>query len=229
MRIDPKPFRRYNLSVRFIGRTSFADFWLKPSPEKEEATLSGLLTIANGSTVNCIYFSSLVSGLLLALASLLLNDLGGDADADFSMDGHDGHDLTIFSPLTIGTFLAVFGGAGLIATLGLRIEDRLSLMISGLAAAMISLLVAVLYSRLLIALHGSTNILEQEMVGVGGVVTTPIPANGLGEVGFEVHGERMSRPARSGEGVALARGVTVRIEQVIGAGVLIVRQHPPAG
>jgi len=202
---------------------------LNPPPEKEEATLSGLLTLANGSTVNCIYFSALISGLLLALVSLLLNDLGGDVDADFSLDGSGGHDLTIFSPLTIGTFLAVFGGVGLIATLGLRIEDRLSLVISGLAAAVISLLVAALYSRLLIALHGSTTISEQEMVGVEGVVSTPIPATGLGEVGFEVHGERMSRPARSIEGVAIARGVTVRIEQVIGAGVLLVRQRPPAG
>jgi hypothetical protein len=67
------------------------------------------------------------------------------------------------------------------------------------------------------------------MVGVQAVVTTPIPANGLGEVRFEVHSERMSRPARSADGSAIARGSTVTIEQVLGAGVVIVQQRPPNG
>ena len=190
--------------------------------------MSGLLTLANGSTVNCIYFSALVSGLLLALASLVMNDFGGDAEADFSMDGHDGHDLTIFSPLTIGVFLSVFGGMGLVSTLGLGIEDRLSLIITGLAAAVISLLVAAVYSRLLIALHGSTNISEQEMIGAEGVITTPIPAKGLGEISFEVHNERMTRPARAADDGAIARGARVTIEQVLGGGSLVVKQRPPA-
>jgi hypothetical protein len=203
------------------------------SPPKEEATLSGLLDAANSTTLNCIYFSSLMAGLILALASMFLSGLGGDgadggADvgADAGADGDGAGDLTIFSPVTIGAFLAVFGGVGLITSVGFGMDARLSLVISGFAAATISLLVAYVYSRLLIELHGSTNISETDMVGVEAVVTTPIPAAGLGEVAFEVHSERMSRPARSADNTPIVRGTTVVIEQVLGAGVVTVRQHP---
>jgi membrane protein implicated in regulation of membrane protease activity len=198
-------------------------------PQKEEATLSGLLDAANSTTLNCIYFSSLVAGLILALASMFLSGIGGDgadAGADVGADGDGAGDLTLFSPVTIGAFLAVFGGVGLITSVGFDMDARLSLVISGFAAATISLLVAYVYSRLLIELHGSTNISETEMVGIEGVVTTPIPATGLGEVQFEIHGERMSRPARSADNTPIARGSTVMIEQVLGAGVVTVRPRP---
>lgn len=190
--------------------------------------MSGLLDAANSTTLNCIYFSSLLAGLILALASMFLSGFGADgADggADLGADGDGVGDLTIFSPVTIGAFLAVFGGVGLITAVGLNMDARLSLVISGFAAAGISLLVAFFYSRLLIELHGSTNISETEMVGVEGVVTTPIPATGLGEVRFEVHGERMSRPARSASNTPIVRGSTVVIEQVMGAGVVTVRER----
>jgi membrane protein implicated in regulation of membrane protease activity len=199
------------------------------SLQKEETTLSGLLDAANSTTLNCIYFSSLVAGLILALASMFLSGIGGDgadAGADVGADGDGAGDLTIFSPVTIGAFLAVFGGVGLITSVGFGMDARLSLVISGFAAATISLLVAYVYSRLLIELHGSTDISEAEMVGLEGVVTTPIPAAGLGEVQFEVHNERMSRPARSADSAPIPRGSTVVIEQVLGAGVVTVRQRP---
>lgn len=186
--------------------------------------MPGLLDAANASTLNCIYFSSLVAGIILALASLVLSDLGGGGDApDLDLNGDGSGDLTIFSPVTIGAFLAVFGGIGLITSVGYTMDARQSLVISGVAAAVISLLVAVIYSRLLIELHGSTNILETEMVGLEAEVTTPIPAEGLGEVRFDIHNERMNRPARSASHHPLPRGATVVIEQVLGAGVLLVR------
>jgi membrane-bound ClpP family serine protease len=116
---------------------------------------------------------------------------------------------------------------GLITTIGFGVNPGASLVIAGFSAAAISLLVAFVYGRLLIELHGSTNISEKEMVGVQGVVSTPIPATGLGEVRFEVQEERMSRPARSADNAPIARGVTVVIEQVLGAGVVVVRQLPP--
>lgn len=191
--------------------------------------MSGLVDAANATTLNCIYFSSLVAGLILALASLVLSGIGGaDGGAEVDVDpGGDGAgDLTIFSPVTIGAFLAVFGAVGLITSIGLAMDARLSLLIAGVSAAVISLLVALLYSRLLVELHGSTDIQEAEMVGIEGVVITPIPTNGLGEVRFDMHNERMSRPARSADGAAIPRGAVVVIEQVLGAGAVLVRPRP---
>lgn len=200
------------------------------SPQKEEAILSGLLDAANSTTLSCIYFSSLMAGLVLALASLFLSGVGGDgADGggDMGTDGDGAGDLNIFSPVTIGAFLAVFGGVGLVTSIGFDMDARLSLVVSGFTAAAISLLVAYVYGRLLVEMHGSTDISEADMVGVAGFVTTPIPANGLGEVQFEIHNERMSRPARSADSAPIARGTTVTIEQVLGAGVVMVRHRQP--
>ncbi len=190
-----------------------------------------LLDAANATTLQCIYFSSLAAGLLLAVASMVLSGFGGaegGAEADLGADGDGAGDLAIFSPVSIGAFLAVFGAVGLITSIGFGIDARLSLLIAGFSAAVISLLVATLYSRLLIELHGSTNIAEQEMVGLEGVVITPIPDTGLGEVRFDIHNERMSRPARSADGVAIPRGAAVIIQEVLGAGVVLVRPRPLA-
>jgi membrane protein implicated in regulation of membrane protease activity len=191
--------------------------------------LPELLDAANATTLQCIYFSSLAAGLLLAVASMVLSGFGGaegGAEADLGADGDGAGDLAIFSPVSIGAFLAVFGAVGLITSIGFDIDARLSLLIAGVSAAAISLLVATLYSRLLIELHGSTNIAEQEMVGLEGVVITPIPDNGLGEVRFDIHSERMSRPARSADGIAIPRGAAVIIQEVLGAGVVLVRPRP---
>lgn len=205
--------------------------WARQLTTNQEAVLSGLLDAATATTLQCIYFSSLVAGLLLAVASLVLSGFGGaeggvDAHVDAPDDGSG--DLAIFSPVSIGAFLVVFGAVGLITAVGFDMDARLSLLVAGLSAAVISLLVAMLYSRLMIELHGSTNIAEAEMVGLDGVVITPIPGDGLGEVRFDIHNERMSRPARSASGAAIPRGATVVIEEVLGAGVVLVRPRPHA-
>jgi hypothetical protein len=187
----------------------------------QEALLSDLLAGLNVSALNCFYFGMLAGGLVFALGTLLLSGLGGgdggdgaDAGADTGDVGADGDgsggDLKIFSPVTLATFMAVFGGMGLICTVGLGLDARLSLLIAGLVAIVASLAMAALYGRLLVALHGST-------------VITPIPADGIGEVLFEINRERMSRPARSADNTAIARGTTVEIQHASGGNVLIVR------
>jgi membrane protein implicated in regulation of membrane protease activity len=197
--------------------------------------LSGLLESLNVTTLNCFYFGMLAGGLIFALGTLLLSGLGGDGDGgdadsgDVGGDGGDGDgaggDLRLFSPVTLATFMAVFGAVGLICTVGLELDARLSLLIAGLSAVVISLAVAALYGRLLVALHGSTTIREVDMAGVPATVTTPIPADGLGEVLFEISNERLSRPARSADNTPVPRGATVVIEKAAGGNVVIVRQH----
>lgn len=198
--------------------------------------MSDLLESLNVTTLNCFYFGMLAGGLVFALGTLLLSGLGGgdgdggDADSgDVGGDGGDGAggDLRLFSPVTLATFMAVFGAVGLICTVGLGLDARLSLLIAGLVAAVVSLAVAALYGRLLVALHGSTTIREVDMAGVQATVTTPIPVDGLGEVLFEISKERLSRPARSADNTPIPRGATVVIQQAAGGNVVIVRQHQP--
>ena len=198
--------------------------------------MSGMLDSLNVSALNCFYFGMLAGGLVFALGTLLLSGLGDSGDgggdgADAGADGGDGDgsggDLKIFSPVTLATFMAVFGALGLICTVGLELDARLSLLIAGLVAAVVSLVVAALYGRLLVALHGSTDIREVDMAGIEALVTTPIPPDGLGTVLFEISHERLSRPARSADNTAIASGTTVVIQQASGGNVLIVRPRQP--
>lgn len=188
----------------------------------------------NLTTLNCVYFAMVVSGLIFAVALLLLGEFGGDgadAGADVSADVDGGlmgdMDLQIFSPITLATFITVFGATGLICTIGLDVDDRVSLIIAFVAGAIVSLVVALIYSKVLVEMHGTTEIRQADMIGVTGQVTVPIPPGGLGEVRFEIHNELMSRPARSSTQAPIARGTAVVIEE-IAAGAAIVRPKEPA-
>lgn len=178
------------------------------------------------STLNCIYFALVVAGLIFAIGTLILGQFGGDGDAGVDSDGDADigsiGDLRIFSPITMATFVTVFGATGLVATVGFGVDGRTSLIIAFVFAAVISLVVALVYGRILLVMQGSTDIRQSDMVGMVGQVTTPIPANGLGEVLFEISGERGIRPARAVNNVAIGRGATVVVEEVVG-GVLVVR------
>jgi len=57
------------------------------------------------------------------------------------------------------------------------------------------------------------------MIGRGAEVTTPIPENGMGEITFEMKGQRETASARSMDGIPLSRGRLVVIEKVTGSTV----------
>ena len=131
--------------------------------------MSGMLDSLNVSALNCFYFGMLAGGLVFALGTLLLSGLGdsgdgggdgadaGDGGGDGAGDGDgSGGDLKIFSPVTLATFMAVFGALGLICTVGLELDARLSLLIAGLVAAVVSLVVAALYGLSLIHISEPT-------------------------------------------------------------------------
>lgn len=191
-----------------------------------------MLDFANASVLNCLYFSMLAAGLVFALGTLLLSS-GGDADADVGdvdtdVDVDGAGDLRIFSPVTLATFMAVFGATGLIAAIGFDVNARTSLLIAGLVAAGASLGVAYIYGRVLVAMHGSTDLRQSDMLGLDAMVITPIPADGMGEVMFEVNSERITRPARSTDNSAIARGASVVIDQVTGVHVVVRPRQPAA-
>lgn len=184
---------------------------------------------SNLTTLNCIYFAMVIAGLIYAVGLLLLGGFGdGDVSADAGADGDVGGldigdtDLQIFSPITAATFVTVFGATGLICTIGFDIDQRFSLVIAAFSGALVSLIVAYAYSRLLVEMHGTTEIRQADMIGAVAQVITPIPADGMGEVRFEIKNELISRPARSSDRTPISRGTTVVVEQIV-AGAVIVR------
>ena len=78
------------------------------------------------------------------------------------------------------------------------------------------------FGYFLIAPQGSSEVHLMDIVGAAAEVTTPIPADSVGEVAFVAQGGRVTYTAKSASGLPIARGTTVVIEKVVG-GVAVVR------
>jgi membrane protein implicated in regulation of membrane protease activity len=198
-----------------------------------------------------VYLFCLVAGLGFAIASGFLGSVfhtgdGGDAglghDVGFGHDagtdvhvgastdhgvgvghGEFGMQLSPLSPPIMSTFLAGFGMVGMIGERGLH----LPWFVSGPLAIAFSLGIAVLafvaIGRLMAGSQGSSHVRFADLVGTEAEVTTPIPAEGLGEIAFDTPTGRTSHPARSETGEAIPKHSMVTISQVVG-NVAMVRE-----
>lgn len=168
------------------------------------------------------------AGLLFTLISAVGAHLfGGDSDAP-DVDLSQGHaeagfgsdDMPGFSPLSpssIASFVAAFGGFGMIFT---GIDATSSPMISAPLATVGGIAIAALIFWLLKTVFRSTQSSSEGRVaglaGMGATVITPIPADGVGEIAYVQGGSRYSAPARSEGGVPIANGASVTISRIVG-------------
>jgi len=126
------------------------------------------------------------------------------------------------SPITISSFVTAFGGFGLIALGLLEVSARWSLLWAAGGGLLVAVIAHFAFGYFFIAPQGSSEVRFKDIIGAAGEVTTSIPADGLGEVAFVAQGGRVSYPAKSAAGAAIARGTTVVIEQ-LSSGIVIVR------
>ncbi|MBN1955348.1 MAG: hypothetical protein JW900_09895 [Anaerolineae bacterium] len=195
-------------------------------------------------TLNCIYFSMFALGVGYALITAIMGKLasfdlpGMDIDIP-GVDLHPGgpdihlelpfaheiaHDidhpdvgLSPLSPITLATFVTVFGGSGVLLNNFTAVSPLLSLLISTVNGLAVAGVMFLLYARLLAGLQASSEVEVGELVGKVGEVIAPIPAGKVGEIALVVRGSRMTATARSAEeGRAIARGAVVVVTQVVG-------------
>lgn len=145
------------------------------------------------------------------------HDLGHEVD-------HPDVKLSPLSPITIATFVATFGGVGLIVNNLTRLSPVLGLFISTVSGVALAGVMFLVYARVLAAAQGSSEVQAGELVGRPAEVITPIPAGEgkLGEVSLVARGTHLKSPARSADGQAIPRGATVEIVGEAGS-VLVVR------
>jgi predicted lipid-binding transport protein (Tim44 family) len=63
----------------------------------------------------------------------------------------------------------------------------------------------------------SSEVLQAQLIGQVAEITTPIPANGVGQIAFVAQGSRVTYSARAtSEGESVIRGTPVRIERIVG-------------
>jgi membrane protein implicated in regulation of membrane protease activity len=182
-------------------------------------------------TLNCFYFTLVGIGVLYAVIILIgggIHDLGAHIHVPLDFGGHVGTDLShgevgvpSLSPITIASFVTAFGAFGIFATQGFSASAGVSVLIAAVGAFIVAIISHFAYFYLLVKPQGSSEVTQSDIMGATAEVTTPIPIGGLGEVAFVARGGRVSYPARSLDRVALPRGTTVTIVEMVGSVVAV--------
>jgi membrane protein implicated in regulation of membrane protease activity len=200
--------------------------------------------------LNCVYLALFLVGLGYAIFIAITGglsdidmpdvdidipqvDLPGDVDipgagvhiggADVAAGGIDAPDVTVspLSPITLATFVTVFGGVGVITTQLFEVGPGISLLISVLSGLISGGLMYLFYSQFLIRSQGSSELRHSELIGLEAEVTVPIGENATGQVTYLTKSGRMSSMARSADGGPITRGQSVEIVRTIGPQVLV--------
>ena len=118
------------------------------------------------------------------------------------------------SPLnffTIAIFLAWFGGTGYLLTRYSALVFALGLLLSAIVGLVGATIVFLFLARVLSNPDADMDQADYEMVGVVGRVSSPIRADGIGEIIFSQAGKRRSCPARSDTGAPLTKDLEVAV------------------
>jgi hypothetical protein len=207
--------------------------------------------------LNCVYFSLFFLGVGYALFIVITGglsdidmpnvdidvpqvDLPGDVGIpgagihiggpDLPAGGLDAPDVAVspLSPITIATFVTVFGGIGVLSIQFFDVDARLSLVFATIGALICSGLMFLFYSQVLIRSQGSSEVRRGELIGLEAEVTVPIGETAPGQVSYSTKAGRMSSTARSVDGSAIPRGTFVTIVRTIGPQVLVQPIAPEA-
>ncbi len=182
------------------------------------------------TTLNCVYFTLLVVGVVYAIVILVageLHDLGfGGGHVDFS----GGHDISFdhgevpvpsLSPVTIASFVTAFGAFGLIATGLFDASARTSLLWAGAGALVVAAIAHFAFGYFLIAPQSSSEVTAQQIIGATGEVTVAIAPGRPGQVAYIARGARVTAIARSADDQPIPRGTLVTIEGIVGNTVIV--------
>jgi membrane protein implicated in regulation of membrane protease activity len=166
-----------------------------------------------GDTATTVFTVIGAVGLLIVLATLVLGEvfdgLFGDVDAGGG----------VFSAPVIGSFLAAFGfGAALIMTStgASATVGALGGLVSGLVVGGLALLL----TRSLINMPTDETVTTRGLEGTPGIVITPIPAEGYGEVTIRHHGEQRKYNAMAAQDLPV--GTPVEVTGVLSASAVVV-------
>ena len=179
--------------------------------------------------LNCFYFTLVGAGVVYAAFILIsggLHDLGDSIHLPFDIGhapdfSHGEIGLPSLSPITIASFLTGFGVFGIVATLGFGASAGVSVVVAAIGALIIAIISHFAFFYLLIKPQGSSEVTQKDIIGATAEVTVPIAVGGIGEVAFVAQGSRVTYPARSLDRVALPRGATVTIVEMVGSVVAV--------
>lgn len=171
-----------------------------------------------------VYLICFFLGTGFAIVSALLGgvfDSHADAGGHIDASGHDtgGHHFPLLSPVTICTFLSVFGGTGIIITKWVAPEASVGLHLSlaALSGLAVAAGVGAIFYVLFIRTQTSSALQYDKVLGIEAKVTTSIPREGLGEITYVYNGITFSAPAKiENQEKDVRQGEIVAIRKVVG-------------
>jgi membrane protein implicated in regulation of membrane protease activity len=138
----------------------------------------------------------------------------GHAHGPHAHGGHSAHFADAPSPFNFATmtaFLAWFGGAGYLLTRYADLWPPFALLLAIVAGGAGASVVFWFMAKVLWSPHENLDPDDYDLVGLLGVVSSPIRAGGTGEILFPQAGARRVAGARSEDGDAIDKGVEVVI------------------
>jgi len=160
-----------------------------------------------------LYMACLVSGILIALVSIIFGDwLGAALDGVLDLMSFDG--LPWLQPMTIVGGITVFGGAGLLLERYTALTAAVVIIISLLIAIAVGAAVFFLYVRPMENSENSIAYSIAELSGKLGEVLVPIPSAGYGEVMIKAGAGVTNQIAASFDGEPIAEGAKVVVVEV---------------
>jgi membrane protein implicated in regulation of membrane protease activity len=165
------------------------------------------------------YLICFILGFILSLLSLLGSwhlhlphmhlDMGGGHAHAPDAGGGDAGEIAPINFGTVTAFLAWFGGTGYVLA---RFYNFWFLVALGIACAVGlggATIVFFFLAKVLIRNDEELNPADYDMVGVLGTISSNIRPSGTGEMIFSQAGTRRAAPARSDDGVEIAKGTEV--------------------
>lgn len=159
-----------------------------------------------------IYKITFITGLLYAGVSLILGHLFDSMDFDGDVD------IPLFTilpvkPITIVTFITVFGGVGIMCN-NRGMSSLFTLLIALLSAYLVSFLV---YRFVVVPLYKAQNTSaasQKEIIGLDARVKSSIMENGFGQISYVSKGNTYDSPAKHIKGEFIEVGTEVFIVDI---------------
>ncbi len=124
--------------------------------------------------------------------------------------------VSFISPITVSTFLAGFGAAGVVTSMGMRLPEVINIPISFVTATGIAAAGFRLFVQYFIASQSSSESIVAELTGTPAEVSVRITPGCIGAISYTDVGRRYSMPARAADGQSFDKGAQVFILRVEG-------------
>ena len=159
-----------------------------------------------------VYIILFLVGVIYSVITFLLGGffdivhLGGDITAH--IDGGGG--ISPLKPITIVSFLTVFGGIGIMGT-NYGINPIITIILASIVGVFISFSIFRFVIVPLSKAQNTSSVYEDKLIGMEAVVISKIMENGFGTIGYVVNGTKYNAPAQHVSKKAVEQGEKVLI------------------